>query len=164
MASVFLVFAYDFAASNALPAAAVAAFVQFKTTEEPNVTFPAASQLMFPPATAPAPVASSFHLNPRIPFEPMVTAPEAPVYAPAVLLLVPRYMLSASMLQPPIFPRTTFSVNASMLPAVISDVFNAATLIRAASMVPIVIWEALMRTAFTVLAESVPVKMPVESM
>ena len=64
--------------------------VQFKMTVAPNVTFPAASQLMFPPATAPAPVASSLHLNPLIPFEPIQTEPEAPVYAPEVLFLLPR--------------------------------------------------------------------------
>ena len=48
-----------------------------------------------------------------------------------------------------------------MLPAVISEAFSAITLMRAASIVPAVIWDALILTALTVLADSVPVNMPV---
>ena len=75
MASVFFVSAYDLAEFRAL----LAAFVQFKDTFEPNVTLPEASHEIFPPASAPAPEESSFHLKPLIPLLPIVIAPEAEV-------------------------------------------------------------------------------------
>ena len=61
-------------------------------------------------------------------------------------------------------PLVTFSVSASMFPAVIREAFNAAVSIRAAEIVPEVICEALTSMALTVSVESVPVKMPSLSM
>ena len=47
-----------------------------------------------------------------------------------------------------------------MFPAVIKEAFNAAVSMRAAAIIPDVIWEALMEIVLIVSAESVPVKTP----
>ena len=135
-------------------------FVHCKETEEAKVTLPEASQDILPPATAPAPEASRRHLKPRMPFDPKVMEPEAAVIAPEVLFFVPRQMLSPSTDQPPIFPFVTLSVSASIFPAVIREAFRETTSIREAETVPEVICEASSCTAFTVPAESLPVKTP----
>ena len=62
------------------------------------------------------------------------------------------------------FPFVTFKVRASMFPAVIKEAFNAAVSMRAAAIIPDVIWEALMEIVLIVSAESVPVKTPSLSM
>ena len=77
-------------------------FFHCSETEEPNVTFPAASQEIFPPATAPAPVLSNRHLKPRMPLEPILIEPAPAVNAPAVLFLVPRKIVSLSNAHPAI--------------------------------------------------------------
>ena len=94
---------------------------------------------------------------------PIVIDPAPAVKAFAVLFFVPLNIESASIVHPPIFPLTTFKVRASILPAVINDVFKEATSIRAALIVPAVIWVAFMVIALIVLADSFPVKIPVPS-
>ncbi|WP_240648848.1 hypothetical protein [Butyricimonas faecalis] len=64
------------------------------------------------------------------------------------------------MLHPPMVPLVVVRVRALMFPAVMSEVFRETTSIREAEIVPEVICEASRCNAFTVSAESFPVKMP----
>ena len=53
--------------------------VHCNDTDLSNITFPSISHEILPPASAPAPEESSFHLKPLIPLLPIVIAPEAEV-------------------------------------------------------------------------------------
>ena len=81
----------------------MAAFVQFKDTDELKVTAPAAFQLMFPLAICPEPSLLSFH------FVPLVIEPSLPRYTlflytcvvlivqPAILLLEPKWTMTVPL-------------------------------------------------------------------